>query len=120
MKLTNSIYRKALELKQPLFPWLPLPSENVIRCHEYWETEQRDAYYMVMEYANLGELLNVIDHLHRSIYRDKLSILDQLQGFEDSNQRTANIEAYKAAIKLESDGSSCYIELIRYIFQQMV
>jgi len=120
MKVTRSIYHKALTIANPLFPWLPAPSKNVIRCYEYWETPEEDAYYMVMEYANCGELLCVIDHLHSSMNYDKLTVLNQIQEIEDPDQRIANINAYKDMLQLNAEGQNAYIEFVRYIFQQMV
>jgi len=123
MDLTQSIHHKAEcdpMLSRPLFSWLPSPCKNVIRCVERWETENHDAYYMVMEYANCGEMLEVIDQLHDVMNAEKKGLIAKIEAIPDHDQRSANIMAYRDMIELKEEGQSPYIELVRFMFQQMV
>ena len=123
MKLTENIYKKALKMpivSQALYSWLPAPHKNVIRCYEFWETEEHDAYYMVMEHADCGEMLNVIDHLHSVMNRPKLDLIDQLNAVQDEEERKRNVGAYNGVLALSPEGQSPHIETARFLFQQMV
>jgi len=123
MKLTESIYHKSLKMpviNQALYSWLPAPHKNVIRCYEFWETAEHDAYYMVMEYANCGELLAVVSDLHETVNQQKLNIIDQIKAIPDMQERLVNAESYRKVLSLSPEGHNPCIEVIRFVFQQMV
>jgi len=124
MKLTQSIYSGAESdpvLSRPLHSWLPSPSKNVIRCFEHWESDKHGAYFMAMEYANCGELLEVIvEQMHDPLNAKKKDCIDRISMIPDHAHRQLNIDTYRQALRLKADGASMYIELVRYVFQQMV
>jgi len=126
MALTLSVHEAAVSdpaLSRPLFPWLPPPHKNVVRCLEHWESPQlgaEGAYFMAMEYANCGELLAAIDALHSAMNHEKRSVVRRLHDIEDASARSASIVAYRRSLALRGEGEGLYIELIRFLFQQMV
>merc|ERR1719474_2498703 len=73
-----------------------------------------------MEYANCGEMLEVIDQLHDVMNAEKKGLIAKIEAIPDHDQRSANIMAYRDMIELKEEGQSPNIELVRFMFQQMV
>ena len=123
IRITRVLYRTASiseTLKQPILPWLQKPCKNIIKLIDHWEDEERSALFMVTEFANCGELLVFIDRYHSLIYRDKKLEIQKIDETKSNSLRDLKINVYRNQLTLSKDGFNAYIELIRYIFQQMV
>eukprot|EP01083_Nonionella_stella_P137365 417949_1 len=123
IKMIKSIYRNARRnhsTRGPLLPWLPQPYKNIIKLIENWEDYERKCYFMITEFANCGELLLFIDAYHGIVYRDKKLNIERIDEMKNSKLREISIRVYRDSLRTSSDGANAYIELVRFLFQQMV
>eukprot|EP01083_Nonionella_stella_P005796 16722_1 len=123
IKMIKSICRNARRkhiIRGPLLPWLPQPYRNIIKLIENWEDYERKCYFMVTEFANCGELLSFIDAYHGIIYRDKKLNIQRIDEMKNNKLREISIRVYRDSLRTSSDGANAYIELVRFLFQQMV
>eukprot|EP01083_Nonionella_stella_P005798 16734_1 len=123
IKITKSIYRNSRRnhlIRGPMLPWLPQPHHNIIKPIENWEDYERKCYFMITEFANCGELFLFIDSYHPIIYREKKLNIKRIDEIKNSKLRELSIRVYRDSLRTSSDGSNAYIELARFLFQQMV
>eukprot|EP01083_Nonionella_stella_P299988 1021879_1 len=123
IKITKSIYRNSRRnhlIRGPMLPWLPQPHHNIIKPIENWEDYERKCYFMITEFANCGELFLFIDSYHPIIYREKKLNVKRIDEIKNSKLRELSIRVYRDSLRTSSDGSNAYIELARFLFQQMV
>jgi len=119
LKVTKLVWKQAHDAK-PLLPWLFEPHHNIIRLIEYWDDAERNALFMVLEFANCGELLLFIDAYHSLVYQEKKIAILKIDQMKNQSIRQLHIKQYQSSVKLSKDGQNAYIEFVRYIFAQIV